>query len=167
MKIFKNTFLILLIVIALIGIILGLVYFSIPKDEPQEYNPELEKQAIQKTILDYYQGYIDQNPQEIIAQTVEPLSTWEKQQAERFKTQDRNITKSGEITLKDINIDIPDYNLDVDHALVTTSRIMEIKTPEGLGESSNLEIKMKLKKIDGKWKIYDRMYYDMWVSDVY
>jgi hypothetical protein len=139
-------------------------------NQEENYNPEKEKEEIRKVILAYYQGYIDQNPEKITACTTEPLSTWEKEQAKSFKAHDRNLKPQGDvtITLKDIDIPIENYNLDIQNAEVKVKRIIEIKNSQRLGESSNLETKMKLKKTeDGSWKIYDRTYCDMWVSIVY
>lgn len=130
----------------------------------EEYNPEKEAEEVKNLILAFYQGYQELNPEKLSQITEEPLSVWEKHHSENLKNQEKNY-KQPKISLSDLNFEFLNFKAD-EGEVVVKRKNLQVIMPFKFGETSQGEMRFKVKKING-WKIVDRTYNSLWVSTVY
>ena len=143
--------------------ILGLIFGSGQQNE--NYEPEKEKENIRTIIVDFYDTYQKLDSEKLVSLTNGPLSLWEKNHISVIKEQDQGYNQAI-ISLSNLNFEFKNYNANDTEISVTRLNILETPMPFKFGETTQGIMKFKLKK-ENSWKIVDRTYNSLWVSEVY
>ncbi len=149
---------------AIIDKITTLIYGPPPQE--QAYNSDKDKAAIQGNILDFYHAYQEFDAKKIVALTDEPLTTYEKKHCETLKKQDENYNQP-KLEVKNLTFEYKTFNATDAEISVKRNNVLDVSMPFKFGETAQGEMQFKLKKDGEDWKIINRTYNTIWVSEVY
>ena len=133
--------------------------------QKENYDPEKDKENAKKVILKFYHAYQELSPRKIISLTEEPLSFWEITHCQNLEKQDQGYNEKN-ISLDDLSFVFKEFNNNEAEINVTRLNVLEVPMPFKFGETTQGDMSFKLKK-DGNWKIVNRTYNTLWVSEVY
>ena len=136
-----------------------------PEQNGGNYDPEKDKASVKKLILDFYHAYQELSPKNVIEMTEEPLTYWETTHCETLREQDKGYNEPL-ISLSDLFFDFKSINSSVAEVGVKRLNVLEVTMPFKFGETTQGDISFDLRK-ENKWKIINRTYNSLWVSDVY